>query len=239
MADISRMTAGISPTSKPVTVNVTCRDCIFFEREANFTDGKEKRPCKQLGRLASQLPCVAFKVSPYQMDFNGADMLTFANIISNIPNGKLPLLAAILLQENTTRKNGFKFGQTVYVQVFPDDYLSNWAVAKIIAVDSKWVFIQGKRGFRAKVAHSSVLREIEWTEHSRKLRGLGRFSDPNLNKYTTVNFRPSLAEVPLQTVDSHGFALPEVNGTLTNAPPAADATMSAPPRRRGRPRKVT
>jgi hypothetical protein len=238
--DTSKMTEALPTISKPVTVNVACRDCIFYKKEAHFSNGKTNVPCVQLGRLPGQLPCPAFKINPYLIDFNGTDMLTFANILSNLPANKLSQVAAVLLQEKTTRSNGFSFGQTVYVKVFPDDYISNWAVAKIIAVDTRWVYIQGKRGFRAKIQHTSVLREVEWAQHQAKLRSLGRFTDPKISDYTKVYFRPTLTDTKLQTVDNHGFALSDVNGSRTDFAEnkGADSPLASLPRRRGRPRKA-
>jgi hypothetical protein len=244
-ANINRMTEALPETSKPVTVNVTCRNCIFFKKEAYFSgDGKNRSPCEQLGRLGSQLPCPIFKVDPYSVDFNGPSMMAFANILSDLPAKSLPLMAAILLQERTTRRNGFTFGQTVYVRVYPDDYISNYATAKVVMVDDKWVYIQAKRGFRAKIQHSSVFREAEWAQHQLKLRSAGKFTDPNLKNYTSVNYRPTLTETRLQTVDSHGFALPMTEGAITNdfAPSPKTGfnqiTTQPPPKKRGRPRRT-
>lgn len=53
-------------------------------------------------------------------------------------------MASLLNQEKATRRQGFRFGQLVYVRMYPGEYMSNYAIATVIQADKDQVYVEGK-----------------------------------------------------------------------------------------------
>lgn len=225
---------------KPVTIKVTCGDCIYFKHAAYYTDGHKPQPCSVLGRSAKQTPCPAYQMNPYEIDFNNSAVMTLSKLSMLTPPDKLSILAALIMQESLTRSKGYYFGQNVYVRIYPEDFISNWAVAKVLFANNKDVYVQGKRGFRALFKHESILSETRWVQHEKHLRSIGRLIDPQLQHYcyngngnghhhSRINLTDKTSVPTIDQFDSS-------NNTMVAAT-NINTSEEVYPRKRGRPRK--
>jgi hypothetical protein len=111
--------------------------------------------------------------------------------------GLLPVVAALVNSETKTRMHGYSFGERVYVRVYTGsgDYLGNWAQAKVISADKDTVYLQGRKGFRASVHPSSVMKREDFIQHRAKLEKEGRLVDPKIRSL----FKDKKPEIPHKT----------------------------------------
>lgn len=181
MENTNELPKDMPKTGIPFNLDIRCRDCIYYERSATYED-----KCKNLGIQSFSKPCRRFTLDPYQIDFNNDDTKTISLLITNISDKKLIKLAALLAQESKTRKQGFIFGQKVYVKLYQSDYLSNYAVARVISANKEYVSLQGKKGWRGMLFHNSVLTIEEFIKKKDSLIKQNKLKDPNFSNYTTI-----------------------------------------------------
>ena len=191
-----------------------CKHCAFFQREGIYEFDKDKTrertPCHNLGVQPNSKPCPNFSVNPYEFDFNEVDGATalLSELFRGLDERKLPQFAAHLMELYKTRKKGFKFGETVYVRLFGDEYVSNYAAAKVIKVketiERPWtgpsldpaiqrrrlrqkvlvVYAQGAGNLRMQLKAESVLREKEFAARLKIMQKAGRLIDPQYARYS-------------------------------------------------------
>lgn len=173
--------------ARPITVPVRCGDCIHYHSLALFSDGRGgRKPCSGLGRAERSYPCSHFSANPFGFNALKDDALAqLYRIIPRLNRRNVALLAAILGQESRTAAQGFRFGEVVYVRILPDDYLSNYASARVIKANPDHVFLQGGRdgGYHATITRPSVLKLPEWHEKRTFLVREGKLVDPRSKEY--------------------------------------------------------
>jgi hypothetical protein len=186
-----------SLTRSPVVLAARCKNCLHFrsQRSQYFSD-----VCSKLGVLEAARPCQHFKVDANSFGVETVEGAKFAEFIGQLPTTKLAAFAALLTQERTTRRVGYRHGELVYVHVYPGDYLSNYAKAWVIMADRNSVFVQGnKRPFRGVLMRDTVLKVEQFEQKRKVLRARRRLLDPELSRYT--GWRPPRSLDILKTME--------------------------------------
>lgn len=172
-----------------------CGGCKHFKRIAHPA---YEKTCTNLGILQESKPCERFMPDASGMKLSSPRQArNVMDLLRELGPSDLRNLATLALQERRSRKYGFKFGDTVYLQAFGDDYLSNYRRAKVVAADAKYVHIEADQGFAAMVFHGSVLTATQWRKKHKWLIDNERLTDPRYHKYIRV---PSQAELQAERV---------------------------------------
>ena len=173
----------IPKTGVIIPLDVRCGHCYHFDKQR-----AERYPdiCSRLGILKIGRPCVAFMANVNTLSLKNEENHSFAAILEKIPTTRLAAYAALINQERTTRRRGYKLGQVVYVKLLPDDYLSNYAKAWVLLAKKNTVIVQGQKGFRGSFLQTSVLTEAQFTKKRQALIARKRINDPNYKKYMTA-----------------------------------------------------
>ena len=200
MSDVQEVE--LPKTGKQVVVGVKCRDCVYFNKNAIFSD-----KCENLGIQSFAVPCEKFVIDPNQIDFlESPEKKELAGIIKNLPDRKLAIIAALINQENKTRKKGFYFGQKVYIKIYQPDYLSNYVSAYIIAADKTHVFLQGKKGWRGTLYHKSILTIGDFKKKKLSIIAKNLIKDPKYSTYCKVKLNKTKMKTELYeppTIDQY------------------------------------
>lgn len=172
----------VGPTG-PLTIGVTCKHCVFYNRQKTYDS-----PCSKLGVLPESLPCKRFTTDPYQVNFKDDDGTEeIAKILPKIKPGSIAILMSLLLDEAKTRRRGYHFGQKVYVRIFRDDYISNYAAAWVVKADKTYAYLQARHGFRVMYYHRDVLNKEQWAKKKKSLLKQGLVKDPKFRGYTKIS----------------------------------------------------
>lgn len=176
------------PTKAPVTIPVYCESCANFKGRAIRQADSRPATCSQIGILPKARPCRDFMVDPFARELvELSEDKKLANLISRIkPNG-LAALSALLVGEIDTRRFGFHFGQTVYVNIMAvgtnepgndRDFLANYYRGQIISIGSDGVaYVSHKQRMRLAVNVNAILNIQEWRARRSYLLEQRRFVD--------------------------------------------------------------
>jgi len=158
-----------------------CGNCKHLKR---IPHSAYEKLCITLGMTDISAPCERFSADPSKIRFktsrNARRALEF---LQELSDDKLALYASLILEERRTRSNGYSFGQTVYISINGQDYLSNYRRLKVVASDSKYIHLVADDGFTAMVLHGSVLSSEEWATKKAWLIKKERINDPRMAKY--------------------------------------------------------
>lgn len=169
-------------TKESLGLVVKCKQCLYFSKHC-----REGKTCEESGQQAMSRACSYFVADPYSINFqtDKAPVL-LSKLLNKLDTKELPLFAAIIRQEEQTRKNGFYFGQEVFARVFGvQDYISNYAKGNVILATTRYVFLQGFQGYRAMLSKGVVLSEEQFKDKKRRLLRTKKIIDPNIKKYTS------------------------------------------------------
>lgn len=196
----------IPKTGIIIPLEVRCRDCFHFRHQK--ANGY-KDICERLGILPQGRPCAKFLPDAKIFDIEVDDGRNLRTYLGSLPASRLALYASLLIQEKNTRRQGFHFGEMIYVRLFREDYLSNYARAWVIMANSQRVFVQGTdHKFRGNFLRSSILDAEEFIRKKKALISRKQLLDPNLAKYTGWKPNKKL------TID---YVPPVVDGVLSLA----------------------
>jgi hypothetical protein len=186
-----------------IPLTVRCRDCFHFMRQKA---SGYKDICSRMGILSSGRPCTKFMPDAKIFSLESDDGRDLRNFISSISATRLSLYASLLVNERVTRRQGFNFGEQIYVRLFREDYLSNYGKAWIIMATPQRVFAQGENDkFRGNFLRASVLDVEQFARKRKALISRQRLIDPNLQSYT--RWRP-------KTKMDVGYEPPVIDGIL-------------------------
>jgi len=180
----------------PVILPVRCRDCYHFQQRhaPDYAD-----VCEKLGVQGIARPCSKFLPNAMAFDVKSADGKDLREYIGHVPTARLNAIAALIVQEARTRRLGFHHGELVYVRMFGGDYLSNYFRAYVIMANRRYVFVQGRSGFkRGSFLATSVLDAEDFARKRKALIARKQLIDPKLSEHTSwkpptkvdVNYEP-------------------------------------------------
>ncbi len=133
---------------------LTCGQCSGLHKDRLVAGNKS--PCAGVGKQPTSKPCSSFKANVFSLSESNSkatetnDSLNMlASSISGFTTSELAVLAAIMLSEKKTRKQGFRFWQKVYVRIsgtIDANYLSNFAVGRILDADRDFIRVISETG---------------------------------------------------------------------------------------------
>lgn len=153
---------------------MNCGSCQFHTKEKAFD-----KPCIELGKLPQAKACQSYKPHVQALLTQEKDVrntLQIAQAVRGMSNPDIQVLIGLLLQEKTTRKQGFYFHQKLYVRYRGTlrNYFSNFMVGYVLYSTKEYIMIVGDSG-------KTVFRLI---------------NEPNSNSFYTVEqFRQMRAEM--------------------------------------------
>jgi hypothetical protein len=214
--------------AQPIAIRVRCGQCVFLHDSA-FMRGEDgvSVPCAKLGVGDKSEPCQHFTVNPRNFDFlSDRASRALQAVLDEVSVGKLAAFAALLNQEVNTRKLGFRYGEKVFVRIFTGEYISNYALAKVVLASDEHVFVQGKSGFRAMVQHGSVLKLTAWEAKRKELLKARAIDDPNMADYLAhMPRKRKRGEYQVPTIDSFAHAIDRATNDGEDAPTITSRRM--------------
>jgi hypothetical protein len=130
------------------TQGLSCGSCIRLNNER--MPGC-KNTCFQLGKVPTSKPCTSFRPN-HQLVTSNKEKKSRVQLICEgvygLSASELQAVAAMLMAERMTRKQGFHFYQKVYVRyrgTAAANYFSNFMIGYIVYADSEYVRIVGEK----------------------------------------------------------------------------------------------
>lgn len=127
---------------------ITCGSCVHLQDER--LPGC-KTTCINNGKIITSKTCGGFKpnykIIPVQPQLKSRFEL-LAEAVYGMAPSELSLMAALLLQERKTRKQGYHLYQKIYIRyrgTATANYFSNFLVGYIIYADSEYVRVVGEK----------------------------------------------------------------------------------------------
>lgn len=127
--------------------------------------------------------CRYFKPDPFALSKNANGVVitsAIAQLLPKLRNDQLALVASIFNEEKINRRNGFFYGQRIYVQVRATPYLSSWERGTVFAVDADYVYVEGDSGFTASFTRNSIRTEDGFLKLKAVYEKRGSIRDPAL-----------------------------------------------------------
>jgi hypothetical protein len=173
--------------------NSVCGTCVHFKSIPAFAE-----VCSKMGIGHYHAICEKYLFNWKLIDVHNKEQRVFLSKISNLPVEQLVLIADLLRAEKLTRGKGFKFKEPVYIKLFGDDYLSNYAKAWVIMAAGAYIYVQGKNSsYYGAFLKKSVIKEARFINIAAKLIDNNRLVDPKIKDYTKLKVKPkSLEDVP-------------------------------------------
>ncbi len=166
----------IKPATKTQSI---CGTCIHFNYIPQF-----KEVCSKLGIGEFHAICDRYQFNFKLIDAKNKKQQRVLNRIATLDNEQLRIVADLLRAEKQTRSRGFSFGQPVYIHLFGDKYLSNFAKGWVIMVAKGNVYIQGHNSsFSGVFKRKSIIKEAQFVKICKTLAEANKLKDPNYNKY--------------------------------------------------------
>lgn len=130
-----------------------CGTCLYLKNDrlsSGNNDTKAMANCSELGKIATSKCCTQHKPNPHMLSSSEEDFQAMEHLY-HLMRGRgvktLKLLAEFVLNEATTRRHGWHFGQIVYVRFGgTGDYMSNFTRGKVVMADSQHVHVIGETG---------------------------------------------------------------------------------------------
>lgn len=181
----------VALSSSALFIPQKCINCKHFRRVAHPA---YEKACETLGVLFDARPCERFSPDPARLKFTKRRQAEqVLSILRDMSESDLLTAASLLTQERRNRRQGYRFGDTVYLCAFGGDYLSNYRRCKVVSAEGRYINVQADEGFSAMVFKTSVLTATQWKTKKAWLENNERRTDPRYAKYI-----PSAAQAKLQ-----------------------------------------
>lgn len=165
-----------------------CRHCVGYCRMAIMD-----KVCKDFGKQPWSKPCRSFVLDTFSDKTASDGSKTLIDLVKSYRPKDLIFMSALLNQESITRRNGYYFGQTVWIRMAATDYLSNYAVARIMHVRKDKAYVQSGKT-KAIFQTKSVLTFKQFDKKRAALLEANRLIDPSY-KQITGKSRPNVADL--------------------------------------------
>lgn len=174
-----------------------CGNCIHHRHIPQF-----KETCEKLGVGPYHKICEKFQFN-WQLIQASKVSGTLLEKVADIPDEDLLMMADFLRAERLTRRKGFKFMMPVYVRLFGDNFLSNYAKGWVITAAGRYVYIQGKESaYNGAFLKSSIIKEPKFIKIAADLVKQGKIIDPNTRNYTKIKAKNLKGFEDVPTIDS-------------------------------------
>lgn len=173
-----------------------CGDCSGFTDERLLD--KCKSVCSKADKLTTSEACPSFApavrlISPITQKRSFEPMV---EMIADLPEDSLRVLASILYNEKRTRKAGHFFGQKVYVRyrgANSSNYLSNFMIAHVMYVSNEHYRLMSMDG-RCVLTYGihcrpNILTPDQFAELRVKMLKKNKLVDPDVERLLTKRFQ--------------------------------------------------
>lgn len=184
--------------------------------------------CSSMGITAGNSACPKFKpdvfsikeIVPHEATVR-QNMETVSAMVQSVPTSSLPLIASVIIYEETTRKFGYGLWQKVFIRyrgTSRSDYLSNFMACRVLWADKNFINLvsdqEGKEGIQITIPYSdsegnTVYTESQFKVLRKEMKRKKRFVDPveerNDRKSATPVGEDSLSLLP-NAVRKNSFA---------------------------------
>lgn len=175
------------PVKAPVTIPVYCDSCVHFKSRAIRVHDGKPATCSQVGILAKARTCKDFIADPFSRELvDMAQDKALSQLVARVKPTGLAALAALLVGELDTRHAGFRYGQTVYVNIVAvgrnepgndRDYVANYYRGNMICVRDGVAYVTYKSRMRLAVNVNAILSLQEWQQRRAYLLEQRRYVD--------------------------------------------------------------
>ena len=166
----------IKPATKTQSI---CGTCIHYSYMPQYKD-----VCSKIGVGEFHAICDHYQLNFKLVDAKNKEQQSVLKKIKNLDDKQLMIVADLLRAEKLTRSRGFVYGQPVYIHLFGDKYLSNYAKGWVIMCAKGNVYVQGKAsGFSGMFKRKSIIKEPQFIKLCKVLAETGKLKDPNYSKY--------------------------------------------------------
>jgi hypothetical protein len=156
------------PIKTKVTNSVSCKDCVFLEKEKVAGNSKH---CKDLGILESSKVCGSYRPNVYKLRSSkgSEEVIDLFKAIRSVPAELLPIIASLLARESKTRKfSEFKLLQPVMVNINGSgDHIRDYCKAYVLDADKEFIRFINKQGTliaQFPIGSTSVLTLKQFSE---------------------------------------------------------------------------
>lgn len=210
-----------------LVVNQRCGNCKHLSRIAHPA---YEKVCKEHGMTEKSKPCERFSADPTKIKLRNRSARNAVEFLQEMSDDRLALFASLINEEARTRRNGFRFGQTVYLNIFGGDYFSNYRRMKVISATKDYVnLVSDEDSFTAMVYSKNVLTTPQWLKKKQWLIDNERLTDPRYKKYTQSvshaemqiqKIKDKLTVLEFDSTSRHSFA--ETQGVLSKGSKYSD-----------------
>lgn len=168
------------------TLKPRCGDCEGFECTRLIE--KQKGFCNANGKTRYSSTCPNYQANLEPMrDFIGSDPFdALTQLIQSLPDNQLRMFGSLLYSENNNRRNGFQFGQKIYVRyrgLAGSNYLSNFMSAHVMSCQGDYIKVMSRDGRCSASFLLSNKNQLFTVERFEKLRDRlirqGKLVDPD------------------------------------------------------------
>lgn len=205
MASVNTLKITKAYTRKQLTADhLNCGSCAGLHREDlkdNGIDKSQKPPkrltCSGMGITAGNSACPKFKPDVFTLNeivpheaTTRQNMETVSAMMNSVPTSKLPLIASVIIYEETTRKYGYKLWQKVFIRyrgTSKSDYLSNFMSGRVLWADKNHINLvsdqEGKDAVTITIPYSDSEGSTIYTEEQfkvlrKEMKRKKRYVDP-------------------------------------------------------------
>jgi hypothetical protein len=173
---------------------VTCGECIHFKVIPQFSS-----VCEKLGIRDYAKPCSKFLLNWKDIQFNEE----FTKVLKNTETTHLSKMVALVNAEISTRRAKFAYGMVVYVRMFGDDFISNYAKCYVICAQGRYVYVQSaKDQYYGAFLKASVYKEKPFITKITQLAKARKYTDPKLKTYTQTKLPKASATTKIKDIPS-------------------------------------
>lgn len=166
---------------------ITCGSCSFLMRER--LDGNTSSCSICLGKIPTSRACASHKPDAFtaiNSEHKVDALADIAHAVASFGARDLEVLATLLLREKTTRKQGFRFMQKVFVRFqgnISDNYMNNFVIGYVVDADKEYIRVVSATG---KIclsvlndANSTSLYTVEqFADIRRQMKQHSMYNDP-------------------------------------------------------------
>jgi hypothetical protein len=176
--------------------NAICGSCVHLNCIPAFAE-----VCSKMGIGPYHDICEKYQFNWKLIDLNNKEQFDLLDNISKLSTDQLLIVADLLRAEKLTRNRGFRFKEPVYVRLFGDNYLSNYAKGWVILAAKSYVYVQGtSSSYYGAFLRSSVIKEIKFIKLANQLILEKKINDPKMKDYTKIKHKvKNIGDIP--TID--------------------------------------
>lgn len=212
-----------------VAKEMSCGDCSGLTREALLPN--EPKPCSAQGRSEKSKLCKHFRSDSFSltetMKGEAGDVIVgLAETFSQLEDKDLRIIAGLLLAESRTRRQGFQFGQPIFVRHSGRagrDYISNFMACRVLEANDDLIKVISEDGSitltytneGTDLRGPTLYTQKVFKKLHRKMKAEKKFIDPEqeIKRSRIQSPEEEVKFKPVRSLD--GFSVPRMEDVVT------------------------